>query len=146
MFARLVEWLALTATERKVLWFLTITLAIGTGIRLVRSGTSNAPAFDYRTQDSTFAALSAGAQAPPDTSAEGDEAPVDLNAATRSDLMELPGIGAVTADRILQYRSEHGPFASVDDLRKIKGISRKKLDKLRPAITVAPPSTRKSPP
>jgi competence protein ComEA len=51
---------------------------------------------------------------------------VDLNAATASDLETLPGIGPVLAERIVDWRTEHGPFRSVDQLREVPGIGEAK--------------------
>ena len=56
--------------------------------------------------------------------------PLDLNTATREELMELPGIGEVTADRILAYRRDHGSFSSVEELLNVSGIGPKKLEAL----------------
>lgn len=61
---------------------------------------------------------------------------VDLNQATLSDLEALPGIGPKLAQRVIEHRDEHGPFHSVDDLRQVKGIGRKKFDRLRPHVLV----------
>ncbi|MBA5863414.1 MAG: hypothetical protein GDA65_11990 [Nitrospira sp. CR1.1] len=61
---------------------------------------------------------------------------VDLNQATRSDLEALPGIGPKLAQRVIEHRDEKGPFHSVDDLRQVKGIGRKKFDRLRPHVLV----------
>ena len=56
--------------------------------------------------------------------------PLDLNTATREELMELPGVGEVTADRILDYRREHGPFSAVEELLNVSGIGPGKLEAL----------------
>lgn len=61
---------------------------------------------------------------------------VDLNQATLSDLEALPGIGPKLAQRVIEHRDENGPFRSVDDLRQVKGIGRKKFDRLRPHVLV----------
>lgn len=61
---------------------------------------------------------------------------VNLNAATASDLAKLPGIGEVIAERIIRHREKSGPFRSVDELLVVRGISRKKLEILRPLVTV----------
>jgi competence ComEA-like helix-hairpin-helix protein len=68
--------------------------------------------------------------------------PINLNTATAAQLQEVPGIGPVTADKILKMRKSYGPFKSVDDLRAIKGIGPKRLDKMRKYLTVAKPTTR----
>jgi len=61
---------------------------------------------------------------------------VNINYASREELMALKGIGSVLAERIIQYRKMHGYFRSVDELIKIKGIGPKTLEKLRPYITI----------
>ena len=53
--------------------------------------------------------------------------PIDLNRATRDELMFIPGIGEATADRILQLRNTSGHFKEVSDLMKVPGIKEKKL-------------------
>jgi competence protein ComEA len=62
--------------------------------------------------------------------------PVDLNTATLEALDGLPGIGPVLAQRILDWRSEHGRFGSVDELSEVSGIGEKTLADLRPEVTV----------
>jgi comEA protein len=61
--------------------------------------------------------------------------PVNLNSATSEELQEVPGIGPATADKILQMRKSYGPFKSVDDLVAIRGIGKKRLDKMRKYLT-----------
>jgi competence ComEA-like helix-hairpin-helix protein len=77
--------------------------------------------------------------------------PIDLNAATIKELEELPGVGQVTAQRIIDMREKSGRFRRVEDLLAIRGISQKKLDALRPYVLVslpppAPPVQKSSPP
>jgi len=67
--------------------------------------------------------------------------PVDLNAATLKELEELPGIGPVMAQRIIDTRQKSGRFHRVEDLLAIRGISQKKLEALRPYVVIGPPST-----
>jgi len=70
---------------------------------------------------------------------------IDLNAANAKELEELPGIGAVTAQRIIDTREKSGRFRRVEDLLSIRGISPKKLEGLRryvvikPAVAAPPP-------
>lgn len=61
---------------------------------------------------------------------------LDINTATKSQLMELPGIGEVMADRIIAYRAENGFFSSIDGLLEIEGIGAKKLQQIEKLITV----------
>ena len=58
-------------------------------------------------------------------------APVDLNSATVEQLDALPGIGPVTAQKIVDYRQAHGPFTSVDELDAISGIGPARIENLR---------------
>ena len=58
-------------------------------------------------------------------------APVDLNTATVEQLDALPGVGPVTAQKIVDYRTQNGPFRSVDDLDAIPGIGPARIDNLR---------------
>ena len=57
--------------------------------------------------------------------------PVHLNSATLADLDALPGVGPVTAQKIVDYRQQHGAFGSVDELDAIPGIGPKRMDQLR---------------
>ncbi|MCP9470625.1 MAG: helix-hairpin-helix domain-containing protein [Nitrospira sp.] len=66
----------------------------------------------------------------------GSLGPVDLNRADVSELESLPGIGAVLARRVMEYRASIGRFQTVEDLLAVKGIGRKTLERLRPFVTV----------
>ena len=61
---------------------------------------------------------------------------VNINTASASDLEKLPGIGPALAQRIVEYRESHGPFASVDALTDVPGIGKAKLEALREQATV----------
>jgi competence protein ComEA len=64
-----------------------------------------------------------GVAAPPAAgAAAASGAPIDLNSATLEQLDTLPGVGPVLAQRILDWRSEHGRFGSTDELREVSGI------------------------
>jgi len=60
---------------------------------------------------------------------------VSLSSATFADLDALPGIGPVTAQKILDYRAQHGGFSSVDDLDAISGIGPARIEQLRDLVT-----------
>jgi competence protein ComEA len=59
---------------------------------------------------------------------------INLNTATLAELDSLPGIGPVLAQRIIDYREEHGPFQSVDELLNVKGIGPELLEKIRDLV------------
>ena len=61
---------------------------------------------------------------------------VNINTASESELEALPGIGQVLAQRIVDYRTQHGPFRDVRDLLKVEGIGEKKFDSLKDHVTV----------
>jgi comEA protein len=63
---------------------------------------------------------------------------VELNAASYEDLLALPGIGPVLAQRILDYRQAHGPFGRIEELVRVNGIGPKLLEKLRPYLVIQP--------
>lgn len=65
--------------------------------------------------------------------AAGD-GPVDLNTADQAELETLPGVGPVTAERILQWRAEHGSFTAVEELMEVSGIGERTLEQLRPHV------------
>lgn len=68
---------------------------------------------------------------------ENPTEPVDVNHATAADLRRLPGIGPVLATRIVEARETGGPFASIDDLRRVSGIGQSKLERVRSLVTVS---------
>lgn len=61
---------------------------------------------------------------------------VNINTADEQGMQDLPGIGPAKAKAIVQYREEHGPFQSVDELTEVSGIGEKSLEKIRPTATV----------
>ena len=61
---------------------------------------------------------------------------IDVNTASKRSLEEIKGIGPTLADRIIQYREEHGPFEKVEDIVSVKGVSEKLLEKINSQITV----------
>ncbi|WP_344149269.1 helix-hairpin-helix domain-containing protein, partial [Kribbella yunnanensis] len=66
--------------------------------------------------------------APPPTT------PLNLNTATVPQLDALPGVGPVLAQRILDYRTENGPFTTIDQLQEVPGLGPKKFDSLKPHV------------
>lgn len=60
---------------------------------------------------------------------------ININTASLKELDSLPGIGKTTAQRIIEYRDENGPFSSVEDLKNVKGIKGGTIDKIRDMVT-----------
>jgi competence protein ComEA len=94
---------------------------------------------------SVLAVQPASAQTTPGPRAATAKAPVgtvativNLNTASASDLEGLPGIGAKTAARIVEYRQKNGPFKKVEELMNVRGIGEKNFLKLKPQISVTP--------
>lgn len=61
---------------------------------------------------------------------------MDLNSSSRRELETLPGIGITLANRIVAYRDEHGFFLQINDLTNVSGIGKKRLQQLKPFVTV----------
>lgn len=70
---------------------------------------------------------------------QGGPAVIDLNGADSTTLQTLPGVGPVTAESILAWRTENGQFNTVDQLLEVSGIGPRTLDKLRPLVMVGGP-------
>ena len=86
------------------------------------------------------AAQPARAQASPSTHAPTTKQTtvgiVNLNTASAADLEALPGIGAKTAARIIEYRQKNGPFKKAEELMNVRGVGEKNFLKLKAQITV----------
>jgi len=61
---------------------------------------------------------------------------ININSASRSELMDLPGIGGVLSERIVEYRKTNGPFSKIEDLRNVPGIGEKRYETICDRITV----------
>ena len=74
-------------------------------------------------------------------------AAVNLNTATKDELVALPGIGPAKAQAILDYRSKNGAFKSIEELKDVKGIGAKRYEKIKAELTVvaAPPKPAAKP-
>jgi len=137
-----------TRGETGAILLLAAGLLAGSLVRLAGGGAPAdvAPAFDYAAGDSAFHALADTGAHPEPAAPHGartqfrkpppPRAPLDLNSASRDDLLGLPGVGGATADRIIDERTRGGPFARVEDLCRVRGIGPKKLAALRPYVTV----------
>jgi competence protein ComEA len=94
-----------------------------------------------------FLALFLSASAFPAATKKPPVRPVNINTANAEELQLVPGIGPATAEKILQMRKSYGAFKSVDDLVAIRGIGKKRLDKMRKYLTVGKaPAAKSTPP
>jgi competence protein ComEA len=80
------------------------------------------------------AATAAGTSSPAATGPGTATGPISLNTATVEQLDQLDGIGPTTAQKILDWRKEHGGFRSVDDLQQISGIGPKRFESLKEKV------------
>jgi competence protein ComEA len=71
-------------------------------------------------------------------------AAINLNTATKEELVALPGIGPAKAQAILDYRNSHGQFKSIEEVKDVKGIGAKRFEKLKGELTVVGASVKPS--
>jgi competence protein ComEA len=136
-----------TRQQLGLLLLLLAAAGVGLAVREWRAAypelAERAERFD-RAADGRGIAPARGAEAPGRPSAGPDrlaliaaQPPLDLNRATRDELTRLPGVGPGMARRIVHTRESAGRFASVDDLRRVKGLGGVRLERLRPLVTTA---------
>lgn len=70
----------------------------------------------------------------------GPQYQIDMNTAPWQEWALLPGIGETTAKRVVEHRERAGGFARIEDLRRVRGIGPKTLERLRPYLLLEPPS------
>ena len=66
----------------------------------------------------------------------GGDGRININTATRGELMDLSGIGEVIAGRVIDYRNQHGRFESIEDIMKVSGIGERRFEAIKDQITV----------
>ena len=118
--------------RRKMQWLVVVTVAVhllAAGMVLAQGmpGTSSMPGKAGTAVEQGKAGMGA---------VPGKPALININTADEAQLTSLKGIGPTKAKAITQYRQEHGPFKTVDDLKKVSGIGDKTLASLKPFITV----------
>jgi comEA protein len=142
-----------TSSERRVIIIITAVLLGSAGWQYVRTSTVEQQSFDYHKSDSVFTRRShqshlvqTNSQNKNHTGTEsylqGTEvkdtaAPqfhLNINTASAEELKQLPRIGPSIAKRIISYREKNGPFHSVDELKKVKGVGPKTLVRIKPYL------------
>lgn len=91
----------------------------------------------YIPQEGENASASTSPQSPSGESS-AQETVVEINSADVAALTAIPGIGEKTAQKIVDERTAHGKFSGLEDLRRVAGIGDKKLESIRPYVTIAP--------
>jgi len=61
---------------------------------------------------------------------------IDINTASREELISIPYIGDYTAKEIIRYRQKHGPFTAIDQIKSVKGIRQKNYEKFRSFLKI----------
>jgi comEA protein len=61
---------------------------------------------------------------------------ININTAPKTELIKLPGVGAKTADKIIEYREIHGKFDSIEEIMEVKGIGPKKFEKMKKFLSI----------
>lgn len=148
-----------TPTELKSVLFLLTALLIGLFLKWNENDRRKIAKFDYSEQDSLFAEYDSAAlisnKTPQKKVAVKKETfdfsenksnlnikfvnrqiCVNVNTANADELKTLPGIGSKTAERIIEYRKENGNFKSKEELLNVKGIGKKKLEKIKSLIEI----------
>ena len=138
-----------TKREKHVILFLVCTLILGYGVKLYQGShlyddfkpvtSIEKESFEKKARLAYDTSKRKGLNSS-ESSTENDSKLqteiININTAEKQNLVKLPKIGTVTAERIIRFRDDYGPFKSIDDLLKVKGIGPKTLEKLKPQITL----------
>lgn len=141
-------WSSFTSSERKIVLGLIAVFMFGGGVELVRQFTRQTAIFSAGPSNAPVAAVPAHApqtfasngSAMPSAPTAADPDLIDLNTASAELLEALPGIGPSLAGAIVLDRTANGPFHSVEELDRVKGVGPALLAKVRDQVTVTVPT------
>jgi comEA protein len=147
MFSSLQEKFGFSKNEIIVVLLLCLAFLIGVGIQWFKKSASSDQdqQFDYREIEKEFLELSRRDSLERATRQDSTReekrktlAPrsININTATKEELLLLPGIGEQYADRIILSREDSGKFQMIEEIMRVRGIGKKTLEKIRPYITV----------
>ena len=108
-------------------WAFAALIAVSTSLCVPANAQTPAPSGGNAASRSAGKAAPAGA--------------ININTASAAELETLPGIGAKTAARIVEYRQKNGPFKKVEELMNVRGVGEKNFLKLKPQITITAAKT-----
>jgi len=123
----------------------TVTRPDQSGVQSNPEPEAGPPATAVSPPGSASSATTLNVSSHPPTSGDGgklERAKLDLNRAHAQEREELPGISPVLAERIVDYRKSGKTFRSIDELREVKGIGKKKFEQIRALVMVVPPTTQ----
>ena len=141
--------LNLTPSEERTIFIIAGVLILAGLFYIIGPYQSKVIAIDYSESDSIFSRLSHRSIPTQKTDKEinhqtkiinpkktlnAEKGSIDINVANEIDLIKLPRIGPAMAKRIIEYRTINGPFNSVNDLRKVRGIGKKTIKLIRPYL------------
>ena len=125
-----------TRQEKTVIITLIVTFAIGTGIITFRKLSNKNGVSSFNSRYSKIDNNHGKYIVVNTNKFEIDKIRIDINNADKSELMKLPGIGKELSERIINYRNSIGKFEKIDEIINIKGIGKKKLEKILPFVYI----------
>jgi competence protein ComEA len=148
-----------TKLESRAIVLIILAILIGTTIKVVQNQSVSTP-FDFSsfdkefayktslyknvenltTEDTTESETTEETQIKKDKKGKKEqnlkEKSININTATKEDLIKLPGVGPSTAEKIIEYREKINGFKKIEDIMKVKGIGQKKFEKMKPYIFI----------
>lgn len=129
-----------TQQEKKVILFLSAFFVVGIIIGTIRNKTYFFRSSPINHDESGFKSLAHSVYNDKKVLDTPEPVPfntglININNATKDELISLPKIGPVTAERIIRYREDYGKFSSVNELKNVKGIGEKTMEQIFSLIT-----------